>query len=237
MAREAGHKLIAPKPSLVPMITEETWCAKLQGLSLRNVGFCMRSGKKKICEDTGEMMFTHFGITGPLVLSASAFAGKYLEKGPLTVTIDMKPALSQEKLDQRILRDFDKYQNRQIRNALGDLLPASLIPVILENAKIDQYKAVHDITREERRRLADQVKSMTLTITGLRGLSEAIITQGGVSVREIVPDTMESKLVKHLYFAGEVMDLDAVTGGFNLQIAWSTGYAAGKGAAARMEGE
>ncbi len=237
MAEDAGHKVKKAKPSLVPMIASEAWCVQLQGLSLRNVGFSMKSGKKTIYEETGEMMFTHFGITGPLVLTASAYAGRYLDKGPLSVKIDLKPALSMEKLDQRVLRDFDKYHNRQVRNALGDLLPASLIPVILELAEIDPYKAVHDITKEERRRLTGMIKSMSLTITGLRGLSEAIITQGGVNVREIVPDTMASKCVRHLYFAGELMDLDALTGGYNLQIAWSTGYAAGKAAAAQTEGE
>ena len=235
MAQAAGHRIKKPGPSLVPMVAREVWCPDLQGLSLRNVRASFRSGKKKIYEETGEMMFTHFGITGPLVLSASAYAGKYLEKGDIQVLIDLKPGLSREQLDQRILRDFDKYHNRQIRNALSDLLPASMIPVIISLSEIDPYKTVHDLTKEERARLLDQMKAMQLHITGFRGLNEAIITQGGINVKEVKPDCMASKLIRHLYFAGEVLDLDAVTGGFNLQIAWSTGRAAGLGAANELK--
>ena len=238
LAQAAGHKIKTPGPSLVPMVAQEKWCQDLQGLSLKNVRVSFRSGKKKIYEETGEMMFTHFGITGPLVLSASAYAGKYLEKGHIQVLIDLKPGLSRDQLDQRILRDFDKYHNRQIRNALSDLLPASMIPVIISLSVIDPYKTVHDLTKEERLRLLGQMKEMQLHVTGLRGLNEAIITQGGIHVKEVKPDTMASKLISHLYFAGEVLDLDAVTGGFNLQIAWSTGRAAGLGAAKELkEGE
>lgn len=235
MAAAAGHQIKKARPSLVPMVAREPWCPDLQGLSLKNVRVSFRSGKKKIYEETGEIMFTHFGITGPLVLSASAFAGKYLEKGAISVLIDLKPGLSPEQLDQRILRDFDKYHNRQIRNALSDLLPSSLIPVIIKLAGIDPYKTVHDLTKDERARLLTQMKAMELHVTGLRGLNEAIITQGGVHVKEVKPDTMVSKKIRHLYFAGEVLDLDAVTGGFNLQIAWSTGRAAGLGALAELK--
>ena len=177
------------------------------------------------------MLFTHFGVSGPVLLSASSYAAKKLKKKPLTLAIDLKPALSAEQLDARILRDFEEAKNKQFKNALNHLFPAKLIPVMIERSGISPEKKVNEITREERRKLAEAAKHFTLTLTGLRGYNEAIITQGGVQVKEVNPSTMESKKVNGLYFAGEVLDLDAVTGGFNLQIAWSTGMLAGKSAA------
>ena len=172
-------------------------------------------------------MFTHFGVSGPVVLSASSYAAAIIRQRPLTLSIDLKPALDEEQLDARIRRDFEECSNKQFKNSLGHLYPAKLIPVIMARSGIAPEKKVHEITREERRRLLMVSKSFTLTLTGLRGYKEAIITQGGVAVKEVNPSTMESKLVKNLYFAGEVLDLDGVTGGYNLQIAWSTGWAAG----------
>lgn len=178
-------------------------------------------------EDFGELLFTHFGISGPTIISASAYVGGILKKDPCRIVIDLKPALSKEQLDQRILRDFEKNHNKQFKNVLHELLPKKMIPVIIDRSGIDPEKKVNVITREERQNLVSAIKEFTLTATGLRGYNEAIITQGGIHVKEINPSTMESKLVQGLYFAGEVLDLDAVTGGFNLQIAWSTGYLAG----------
>ncbi len=218
-------------PALVPFTTEETVVKDLQGLSLRNVEVVIRDGKKELYRDFGEMLFTHFGVSGPVLLSASSYIAKRLKKGNVTLSIDLKPALSAEQLDARILRDFDEAKNRQYKNALNHLLPSKLIPVMIERSGISPEKQVNEITREERKRLAEAVKSFTLTINGLRGFNEAIITQGGITVKEVNPSTMESKLLKKLYFAGEVLDLDAVTGGFNLQIAWSTGVLAGRSAA------
>ena len=191
----------------------------------------IRDGKKELYRDFGEMLFTHFGVSGPVLLSASSYIAKRLKKGNVTLSIDLKPALSAEQLDARILRDFDEAKNRQYKNALNHLLPSKLIPVMIERSGISPEKQVNEITREERKRLVEAVKSFTLTINGLRGFNEAIITQGGITVKEVNPSTMESKLLKKLYFAGEVLDLDAVTGGFNLQIAWSTGVLAGRSAA------
>ena len=189
--------------------------------------FAIYDGKKKLYEDFGEMLFTHYGVSGPMILSASSFIGKKLEERTLKLRIDLKPALTPEQLDARILRDFEENQNRQFKNTLSKLLPSKLIPVVVELSRIQPEKKIHEITKEERLRLAALLKGMEITITGLRGFNEAIITQGGVAVREMNPATMESKLVGNLYFAGEVLDLDATTGGFNLQIAWSTGNAAG----------
>ena len=196
------------------------------GLSLRNVSLKLVCGKKTIYDGFGEMLFTHFGISGPLVLTGSCFYDPERDKDVKAV-IDLKPALSDEQLDKRLLRDFEKNVNKSFINALGELLPSGLIPVVTEIAGIDRDKKVHDITREERERFLHTLKNLTLNITGTRGLEEAIITRGGISVKDIDPGTMESKIVKDLYFAGEVLDLDAQTGGFNLQIAWSTGHAAG----------
>lgn len=228
-AEALGHTLTQRLPALVPIETKETWARELQGLSLRNIAVVIYDGKKKLYEDFGEMLFTHFGVSGPVILSASSFVGKCLQKKELSLHLDLKPALSKEQLDQRLLRDFEENGNRQFKNSLGKLFPAKLIPVMIQLSGIDPGKKVNAITREERQRLAGLVKKLPLTLTGLRGFQEAIITQGGVKTKEIDPGTMESKLVKGVYFAGEVLDLDAVTGGFNLQIAWSTGHAAGCG--------
>ena len=226
-AEKTGHKVTDLSPALVPFETAEPVVKELQGLSLKNIQARILKGKKVIYEEFGEMLFTHFGVSGPVLLSASSYGAAQLKKGPLTLSLDLKPALSEEQLDARILRDFEEQKNKQYKNSLSRLLPAKMIPVIVERSGIDPYKKINEITREERRRIVQAVKDFRLTLTGLRGYKEAIITQGGVSVREINPSTMESKLVKGLYFAGEVLDLDAVTGGYNLQIAWSTGYLAG----------
>ncbi|MEY8352743.1 NAD(P)/FAD-dependent oxidoreductase [Lachnospiraceae bacterium 54-53] len=230
LAREAGHEIIAPSPALVPFVVEEPVVKELQGLSLRNVEATVRKGKKVIYKEFGEMLFTHYGVSGPVLLSASSYASKELKKGPLTLSIDLKPALSEEQLDARILRDFEESMNRQFKNSLNNLYPAKLVPVIVDASGIPPEKKVNEITRQERQCLIRVTKDFTLTLTGLRGFSEAIITQGGVSVKDVNPSTMESRLVSGLYFAGEVLDLDGVTGGFNLQIAWSTGWAAGSAA-------
>ena len=224
-ARDLGLQVTECLPSLVPFEIKEDFCRELMGLSLRNVTLSCYTKKKNkeklLYHDQGEMLFTHFGISGPLVLSASAYAGK--AKGePVWVEIDLKPALTMEQLDDRILRDFDAAKNKQVRNALDDLLPKKLIPVMIELAEIDPFKQVNAVTREERERLASCMKKLTLHVAGTRGYEEAIITKGGVSVKEINPKTMEAKRIPGLYFIGEVLDVDALTGGFNLQIAWST---------------
>ncbi|MBS1317535.1 MAG: NAD(P)/FAD-dependent oxidoreductase [Lachnospiraceae bacterium] len=225
-AEELGHKVTDLYPSLVPFNTREAWAKELQGLSLKNVDVRVMDGKKKLYDGFGEMMFTHFGVTGPLILSASSYTAKTVRKKELQLFIDLKPALSKEQLDHRILRDFEESRNKQFKNALGGLFPAKLTPVMIRLSGISPEKKVNEIAREERMAFVDLIKNLPLTITGLRDYNEAIITKGGVTVREVNPSTMESKLVKGLYFAGEVLDLDAVTGGFNLQIAWSTAYAA-----------
>lgn len=226
-AQENGHSVTSCMPALVPMTAKEDWVPRLQGLSLRNVSAVIYDGKKRLYEEFGEMLFTHYGVSGPLMLSASSIVGKKLREKELKLVIDLKPALSMEQLEKRVLRDFEENQNRQFKNAVGKLFPAKLIPVMIELSGIDEDKKVNIISREERQRFVSLIKNLPVTLTGLRGYNEAIITKGGVKVKEIDPGTMESKLVKGLYFAGEVLDLDAVTGGFNLQIAWSTGYAAG----------
>ncbi len=225
MAKMLGHTVKECVPALVPMEIQEPWCSALQGLSLKNVMLTMYCGTKKIWQ--GEMLFTHFGVSGPLVLSASSYYAKCKDKRQVTVTVDLKPALTAEQLDKRILRDFEQNLNKQFKNVIGGLYPAKLIPVMIELSGIDGDKKIHEITRQERGRLAGITKGLTMQVTGLRNYNEAIITQGGVTVKEVNPSTMESKLVKGLYFAGELLDLDAVTGGFNLQIAWSTGHLAG----------
>lgn len=228
-AEEAGHQVTELSPALVPMNILEEDAKRLQGLSLRNVRVTLSQGKKCIYEDFGEMMFTHFGVTGPLILSASSFIGKKERGKELTLSIDLKPALTKEQLDARILREFDEAKNKQFKNILGSLFPAKLIPVMIERSKIPAEKKIHEISKAERLDFVEKIKNFRLTVTGLRDYNESIITRGGVCVREIDPGTMESKLVPGLFFAGEVLDLDALTGGFNLQIAWSTAYAAGKG--------
>jgi len=227
MAEESGHKMVSPTPALVPMETKEPWVRDLQGLSLRNVRMSVTRGKKKLYEDFGEMLFTHFGVSGPLVLSASGCIPAKAFDQELSMTIDLKPALDTEQLDHRILREFDEMKNKQFKNSLGHLLPAKMIPVMIALSGIDPDTKVNEISREQRQNLLHLFKNMPLTITGLRDFKEAIITKGGVSVKDINPSTMESKLVQGLYFCGEVLDLDALTGGYNLQIAWSTGHLAG----------
>ena len=226
-AKEAGHRVTELLPSLVPMEVRQWYAKELQGLSLRNIEIRITDGKKKLYEEFGEMLFTHYGVTGPVILSASSVMGKTLRKKELTLHIDLKPALSEEQLDKRILREFDANHNKQYKNSIDSLFPAKLKPVMIELSEIEPEKKVNEITKEERQRLVHLIKDFTMTLTGLRGYNEAIITKGGVSVKEIDPGTMESKIIKGLYFAGEVLDLDAVTGGYNLQIAWSTGYLAG----------
>ena len=227
-ARESGHSVTALRPSLVPIETAEHFVPALQGLSLKNVNASIFDGKRKIFDEFGEMLFTHYGVSGPLMFSASAYVGKLLEKGKeLKLFIDLKPALSREQLDARVLREFEAGHNRQFKNAIAGLFPSKLIPVMIELSGIEPDKKVHDISREERLAFVDQIKHMELTLIRLRDFKEAVITQGGVSVKEIQPSTMESRQIFGLYFAGEVLDLDARTGGFNLQIAWSTGHAAG----------
>lgn len=227
MAEESGHALVECTPSLVPFETKEDWIKDLQGLSLRNVTVSIYHGKKKLFEDFGEMLFTHFGVSGPLVLSASGMIKPVQFKQELCMYIDLKPALDAEQLDKRILREFDAAMNKQFKNVIGSLMPAKMIPVVIRLSGIDPDKKVNEVSREERQHLVQLLKRLPLTINGLRGWNEAIITKGGVSVKDINPSTMESKKVSHLFFCGEVLDLDALTGGYNLQIAWSTGYLAG----------
>ncbi len=227
-AKDLGHTIIPLRPSLVPFEIEESWCKDLQGLSLKNVGLKLFLDKKKpVYEEQGEMLFTHFGISGPLVLTASCYYDRD-KQGRLL--LDLKPALDEDKLDKRILRDFDDAPNRQFKNSLGGLFPSKLIPVMIELSGIDPEKPVNSITREERRAFGGLIKNVPMTIKGTRDFNEAIITRGGVNVKEIDPSTMESKLIPGLYFAGEVLDIDTKTGGFNLQVAWSTGHLAGESA-------
>ena len=231
MAREAGHTVTPLRGSLVPL-RDYGLGRTLQGLSLRNVGLTVYEDKKKIYTDFGELLFTHFGVSGPLVLSASAHM-RHFDKKAYRLEIDLKPALDDQALDRRLLRDFEKYANHDFRNALDDLLPQKLIGVVVERTEIPPHQKVHDLTREQRRRLGQVLKRFSVDIAGPCPVTDAIVTSGGVKVGEIDPKTMESKLVKGLYFAGEIMDVDAYTGGFNLQIAWATGRAAGMAAAGR----
>ena len=229
MAKKLGHTITEIKPSLVAMtVTKNSLqdCQELQGLTLKNVSIQLIENKKNIYKDFGEMLFTHFGVSGPIILSASSHLVRTKMINP-QIIVDMKPALSAEKLEDRILRDFKKYQNKEIKNALNDLLPKKMIPVIIRKSNINFEKKVNEITKEERKQLINSIKNFTIEIEGFRSIDEAIITAGGVSIKEINPKTMESKIVKGLYFAGEIIDVDAYTGGFNLQIAYSTGYTAG----------
>lgn len=226
-AEKCGHQMTEISPALVPFTVKETYVFQMQGLSLKNVRTTIRKGKKVLFEDFGEMLFTHFGVSGPLMLSASSFVGKELKNQALEMQIDLKPALSEEQLDRRILRDFEENKNKQFKNSLQGLLPSKMVPVVVRLCGVDPDKKIHEITKEERKKLIQVLKAFPVTLTGLRDFNEAIITKGGISVKEVNPSTMESKLVSGLYFAGEVLDLDAMTGGFNLQIAWSTGYLAG----------
>lgn len=226
-AEELGLKVTELFPALVPMEVKEWYAKELQGLSLRNVTAAIYDGKKKLYEEFGEMLFTHYGVSGPIIISASSSVGKKLKEKELRLCIDLKPALSQEQLDQRILRDFEENRNKQFKNSVDRLFPAKLKPIMIELSGISEEKKVNEISKEERIRFVKLIKEFPMTLTGLRSYKEAIITKGGVSVKEIDPGTMESKKIKGLYFIGEVLDLDALTGGFNLQIAWSTAAAAG----------
>ena len=227
-----GLKLISCRPALVPFEIEESCCHLLMGLTLKNVEITctakVKNKKKVLYKDFGELLFTHFGVSGPVILSASSYIGKYISEG-VTLHIDLKPALSTEQLDARLLRDFEASKNKQLKNSMSDLLPKSMIPVVIDASGVSGDTLIHDLTREERAALVSTLKDFTLTVAGTRGFDEAIITQGGVSVKEINPKTMEAKTVKGLYLAGELIDIDAVTGGFNLQLAWSTAYAAAQG--------
>ena len=237
MAQELEHTITKIKPSLVPLtIKEKTICKELQGLSLKNVKIKIidKEKNKIIYDDFGEMIFTHFGVSGPIILSSSAHLVRYkniessLNEGKIKLEIDFKPALEEKKLEERILRDFEEFKNKRYKNSLDKLLPQKLIKTIIEKSEIDPEKKVNEITKEERKKLVKILKKFEIEIQGFRPIDEAIITSGGISIKEINPKTMESKIIKGLYFAGEIIDVDAYTGGFNLQIAYSTGYVAGK---------
>lgn len=234
LAQECGHTLVEPRPGLVPLVTEESWVKDLQGLSLKNVAAtAFTAAGKKINQDFGELLFTHFGVSGPIILSMSRDIGVYIYRQgqKVILKIDLKPALNEEKLDERLLRDLDKYSRKQFKNSMHDLLPQKMIPVFIALSGIDPDKPCHQISRGERHELIKLFKNFTLTVTGTRPIAEAIVTAGGINVKEVDPRTMESKRVKGLYFAGEVLDVDGYTGGYNLQAAFSTGYAAGQNAA------
>lgn len=226
-AKELGMQVTELTPGLVPFNIEGEIPKMLQGLSLKNVTAAIYDGKKELYKDFGEMLFTHFGVSGPLILTGSSFISKQIKKGTLRLVIDLKPALTKEQLDARLLREFEEGKNKQFKNVLGNLFPSKLIPVMIQLSGIEPEKKVHEISRAEREAFVNLIKAFELKITSLRGWSEAIITRGGVAVKEINPSTMECKEHPGVYFAGEVLDLDAKTGGFNLQIAWSTAYLAG----------
>ncbi len=232
MARELGHSVTALHPSLVPLVAEGKLCASMQGLSLKNVALCIteNASGKTVYEDFGEMLFTHYGLTGPLMLSASAHLSD-ITPGKYTACIDLKPALDRKTLDARLLSDFAKYQNRDLINALDDLLPQKMIAPYIRLCGIDPRKKIHSVTREERETMVETLKCIRVPLVGFRPIDEAIITRGGISVKEVNPKTMASRLVEGLYFAGEILDVDAYTGGFNLQIAFSTAVVAGESAA------
>ncbi len=229
MAKKLGHTIIEPKASLVALTASENSiddCVQLTGLTLKNVAIKVYVENKKVYDDFGEMLFTHFGISGPIVLSSSAHLVRTNMRN-VKFEVDLKPGLTEEKLNDRILRDFEKYKNKEIKNSLNDLLPKAMIPVIIRKSNIDEEKKVNEITKNERMELIRNIKHFVVEVNGFRPVREAIITAGGISTKEINPRTMESKIIKNLYFAGEIIDVDAYTGGFNLQIAYSTGYTAG----------
>ncbi len=233
LAKDLGHTITKIEPSLVPLTSHDEVCKELQGLSLRNVAIQLQICDKVVYKDFGEMLFTHFGVSGPIVLSASSYLVKtknieqILKEGKVELEIDLKPALSEEKLDARILRDFEEQKNKQFKNSLDKLLPQKLIPVIIEKTNINESKKINEITKQERQKLVNELKHFKISINGTRPIEEAIVTSGGINIKEINPKTMESKLIKGLYFAGEIIDVDCLTGGYNLQVAWSTGYTAG----------
>ena len=236
MAQEAGHTIVEPTASLVPLVSDDPACPAMQGLALKNVQLTVRNQKKKVVfEDFGELLFTHFGLSGPLILSASAHMRDFV-KNQYVLSIDLKPALDEKKLEARILRDMEERKNQNFTALLGGLVPHSMVPVLAERCGVSGDTKIHSVTREQRRRLETMLKRFEISVSGTRPVTEAIVTSGGVKTGEINPNTMESKTVKGLYFAGEVLDTDAYTGGFNLQIAWATGRAAGE-AAAQAENE
>ena len=235
MARSLGHTVVPPTGSLVPLCSDDPCCARMQGLALKNTGVKIKNKKGKVIyQDQGELLFTHFGLSGPVILSASAHLRRF-DRECYTVCLDLKPALDEEKLDARLLREFEENANRDFINALGGLLPRAMIPVMVERVSIPQETKVHSITRQQRRRLLEELKCFSILLTGPRPAEEAIVTSGGVKVSEIDPKTMGSKLIPGLFFAGEIIDVDAYTGGFNLQIAWATGRAAGQAAAQKWK--
>lgn len=227
LSEKCGHHISQLCPALVPLETKETWCRDLMGLSLKNVNVKIKNGKKVLFDEFGEMLFTHFGVSGPLILSASSKINTVLKKQDLQMFIDLKPALSEEQLQKRLIREFEENGQKQFKNALNGLFPTRLIPVMISLSEINPEKKVCEISKAERQKFGGCIKALSLTIIGTRDFKEAIITRGGVSVKDINPSTMESKIVKGLYFAGEMIDVDALTGGYNLQIAWSTGHLAG----------
>ncbi|MBE6961008.1 MAG: NAD(P)/FAD-dependent oxidoreductase [Ruminococcaceae bacterium] len=236
MAREAGHTIVEPTASLVPLVSDDPACPAMQGLALKNVQLTVRNQKKKVVfEDFGELLFTHFGLSGPLILSASAHMRDFT-KNQYVLSIDLKPALDEKKLEARILRDMEERKNQNFTALLGGLVPHSMVPVLAERCGVSGDTKIHSVTREQRRRLESVLKQFEISVSGTRPVAEAIVTSGGIKTGEVNPNTMESKCVKGLYFAGEVLDTDAYTGGFNLQIAWATGRAAGE-AAAKAENE
>jgi predicted Rossmann fold flavoprotein len=228
MAEETGHRVTTCYPALVPLRAKESWCRDLMGLSLKNVTVTVKDGKKVLYEEFGEMLFTHYGVSGPLILSASSYINHILPKRQLQLLIDLKPALTMEQLQKRLLREFEENSHKQFKNACGGLFPARLIPIMIAISGIYPEKKVCEISKAERTAFAECIKALPLTITGTSDYNEAIITKGGISVKEINPSTMESKKVSGLYFAGEMIDIDALTGGYNLQLAWSTGHLAGE---------
>lgn len=227
-AKDTGHRVTEILPALVPLNIKEEYVKRLQGLSLKNVKVSLMCKGKEIYSDFGEMLFTHFGVSGPVILSGSSYVTKLIKNGEdISVNIDLKPALSEAELDDRLLRDFAEVINKDFANSLGKLLPTKLIPIIIELSGIDPHKKVNEVTKEERLGLVRLIKGLTLRVSSTRSFNEAIITQGGINVKDVNPGTMESKLIDDLYFVGEVLDVDALTGGYNLQVAWSTGYLAG----------
>ena len=229
--KKMGHSIIKPEPALTPIVVKEKWVKDLEGLSLKNVRISIYQHNKKQDDRFGEALFTGFGLSGPIILDMSKSIGKLLENGQTDLFIDFKPALDFNMLDKRILRDLEKHKNRSIKNTLTELLPKKLIPVILALATIDPKKKGHSITKEERKKMQLLLKQFRLTVKSLLGFNKAIITTGGINIKEIDPKTMRSRIIKNLYFAGEILDLDGPTGGYNLQVCWSTGYLAGENAA------